>query len=926
MDNIQQAQAGGYAFSPQRASEQVGVTDSLAGLSSGLGKLLNKYAQIKQGNETDFMQAMVDHAAGTIKEQSWLTPEAYTQGVAYSGYVDKQSNLTAALPDISRKVLDSGGDLDAFKAQLQPVIAELGKSLEESGLSGDALLAAQKQNISFVASAMDTFQKQREVELKQKLNETDYKIINSQINAFTVGNADPAELTGRLGLAFEQIKANRTNSKDADPIGTASNLVGDSVKAYAKRANPATPEGQKAIQAIAAFAGSAIAQGMSPKAYNDIQEVLSTKQQEVMDYNSNVKQQEQVALERAFDAGQFKPTSSDFSSRYKEIQGMVAAGTITSAAGNTLIQRTYEFEKRALKESQDSTVALTGDYSSRTAMFGTDADSKSADIIVKQANRVYSNYDQAARFIIKTGLDTQNGAAVTAGFKQYSTQMDVLFSTDPADITKGQIDGTHIQAYQGYVAQVQALQNSGNKHMLGKALDAIQDKDTRDAVEAYFSTGAKVGANVAFDMKEIQRYKEQIIGARSGGVGSQLTGLKAFTVDDIKSGFFAGHMWPILGEADTGKATSWWNNPSDDVLQKRVDVLNQALTAARPELAAMAAQGQVLVTPTQQIRALRELGRVVPIDTGFVTANKGWKDSLRVGNTDTKLSDELLQRSLEVMRDRFHTKFNGYGGRDFKPENVQMTVVGNELLISATDKSGQRMTPLQRYGTSMVNEAAWQINESRKKNGGALPVGTVQAGSKKLVVTKDWNTAFGDELGQAMAASFVRYEGNMSEVRATDKSRPNVVTTSIGIRMDGTHGDWQRKILEGKKNGTEDQVVGAFVKDYYKNFSKFVRDANLPEAKNLNMTGLTNAYIGLGHAMWQGGQQGGGNAYVSMLKLAQSNPEQAIEQFYKSALFKDIDSTSGGKGKTHPRTQMYIQGLMDVAAVYNARAVAALKK
>jgi len=921
---IEQAQATGYSFTPQKVTGGVEVKDPLAGVASGLSNLLGKYAKVKQGNEADFLEGMVDHAAGTIKEQSWLTPDLYNQGLAYSKFIDKQSSLTAALPQLAQETLDEGGDLDAYKTKLKPVLADLAKSLEESGLEGDALVAAQKQNITFAASAMQTYQANREKLLKQAVNETNYRIPNTAVNGWLLAGGTPEDFAGYMAGALEQLRANNQHSDD--PIGVASTFMADSVKALASRANPATPDGQRAIQGIALFANSTAAQGMSPKAYNDIQEVLSKKQQDVMSFNSNVLQQEIIEAERQFDAGTLQFTSQDFTDKYRDIQAKVSAGVIESNAGVQLMNKLQTLESKFFKTGNESTVAMTGSYAQRQALFGTDADSKSTDAIVKQAAKQFGeDYDGAARFIIGTGLKTQNGYAVTAGFKQYMPQMEVLLATKPEDITNGNIDGTHVAAYQGFVRQVQSLQ-SVNPYMLGKALDAVNDKDTRDAMEAYFSTGQNVGKNVQFDMKEIQRYKDQIIATRQGGgLNGAASKGGGFTAEDLKSGFFATHTWPIIGDSNSGKAQSWWSNPSDDVLAKRTQVLNQAWDAARPELAVMEAQGQVLVTPTQKIRALRELGRVVPIDTGFVTANKGWKDSLRVGNTTTKMSDELVQTSLEVIRNRFYDKFNGYGDRKFNKEDVQMTVVGNELLISATDKTGQRMTPLQRYGVSMINETGWQIVEGRKKDGGRLPIGTVATGTKQFTVTKDWQDTFGPELAKDMASSMVRYEGNIGDVRATDPTRPNVRTTSIGIRMDGTHPEWEKKILEARKNGTEDQVVGSFVKDYYKNFGQYVNAANLPEAKNLSLTGLKSAYIALGHAMWQGGQQGGGNTYAGILRTAQQDPKKAMDMFYSSALYKDINSTSKGKGKEHPRTLMYLQGIQDVAAVYNARAVAGLK-
>lgn len=912
---IEQAQATGYSFTPQKVTGGVEVKDPLAGVATGLSNLLGKYAKAKQGNEADFLEGMVDHAAGTIKEQSWLTPDLYNQGLAYSKFIDKQSSLTAALPQLAQETLGAGGDLDAYKAKLKPVLADLAKSLEESGLEGDALVAAQKQNITFVAAAMQTYQSNREVKLQQDLNTATYQINNSSVNMWLAAGGVPEEFEGFMGGALQQISSLRANSNDKDPVGTASAAVADTIKALAGRANPATPEGQRAIQAIAMFTNSGTAQRMSPKAYNDIQEVLSKKQQDVMSYNSNMLTQEVMNAERAYAAGELSFTSKDFTDKYKAIDLQVASGVIEVSAGTALKNRIMELEKKALKEGQESTVALTGDFNARTAVYGTDADSKSADSIVKQAAKQFgSDYDKAAKFIIGTGVRTQNGAAITQGFRQYASQMDVLFSMNPDDLAKGDADGTHVAAYQGYVRQVQALQAGNQQHFLRKALEAISDPDTRDAVEMYFSTGKNVGANTQFDLKEIQRYKDQIITTRqSGGVNGAASKGSGFTAEDLKSGFFATHVWPLVGTVDSGKPSSWWSNPSDDVLAYQAAELNRAWDSARGDVAVAERNGSIFISPEQKIRFLRETGRVIPIDTGIVTANKGWRDSLRFANDDKRyITDEGVTLSLQVIRDRYFNKFNGYGDRKFKKEDIRMSVVGNQLLISATDKQGKGVAPLQRYGQSVIGETAWQIAESRKKDGGKLPIGSVGVGSSKLNVTRDWVHTFGDELAMQVASSIYRFEGNTQGVSATDKSRPNVQTTGIGILV-SKHPEWAKKVLEAQRNGDASAVTGEFVKDYFKTFDKMTAAAELPKPERLNYTGMAPAYVGLANAMWQAGATGGGNSYSKILRVAKTDYDKAVAMFKQSPMYKEIANTPGVKDvDKHPRVQMYIDGIRSV--------------
>ena len=918
---IEQAQAAGYSFTPQKVTGGVDVQDPLAGVQSGLSNLLGKYAKVKQGNESDFMQGMSDVVNKRVKESSWLTPDLYNQGIAYQKFIDEQSKATAAFPQLAEETLAEGGDLDAYHKKITPILQQLGTSLENSGLEGDALVAAQKQNITFVASAMQTFQSNREVAMAQALNTSTYQINNSSVNMWLAAGANPDEFEGFMGGALEQISSLRAKSGDKDPIGTASSAVADTIKALASRANPATPEGQRAIQAIAMFTNSGTAQRMSPKAYNDIQEVLSKKQQDVMSYNSNMLTQEVMNAERAYAAGELSFTSKDFADKYKAIDLQVASGVIEVSAGTALKNRVMELEKKVLKEGQESTVALTGDFNARTALYGTDADSKSADLIVKQAAKQFgSDYDKAAKFIIGTGIRTQNGAAITQGFRQYASQMDVLFSMNPDDLPEGYADGTHVAAYQGYVQQVQALQAGNQQHFLRKALEAISDPDTRDAVEMYLSTGKNVGKNTQFDLKEIQRYKDQIITTRqSGGVNGAASKGSGFTADDLKSGFFATHVWPLIGTADSGKPSSWWSNPSDDVLAYQAAELNRAWDSARGDVAVAERNGSIFISPEQKIRFLRETGRVIPIDTGIVVANKGWRDSLRFANDDKRyITDEGVTLSLQVIRDRYYAKFNGYGDRKFKKEDIRMSVVGNQLLISATDKQGNGVAPLQRYGQSVIGETAWQIAESRKKDGGKLPIGSVGTGNGKLNVTRDWVYTFGDELAMQVASSIYRFEGNTQGVSATDKSRPNVQTTGIGILV-SKHPEWAKKVLEAQRNGDASVVTGEFVKDYFKSFDKMTVAAELPKPERLNYTGMAPAYIGLANAMWQAGATGGGNSYSKILRVAKTDYNQAITLFKQSPMYREIANTPGVKDvDKHPRVQMYIDG---IRSVYGKRPV-----
>lgn len=934
------ADASGYSFTPQtRQASAPTPTDpyeTIKAADAFWGKFVEKKTK---PNDIAFMEGVTDQIAGRVKESSWLTPDSYNQGVEFQKYSEKESQAEAGLTQTARTVLERGGTMDDYHEAIKPMLQELRDHIDTLPKDSEGRKKALQSYVTLNATAFSSFQKNWETKIQQDNNKAQYQTINTAVNKARNADYEPGSFTQLMVNTMDQLVSSNKMLGSKDPTGDASKKMVQSIRAQLTTANPATPEGQRVLSAVSAFARSEEAQKrLATDDYLTLQESVAKGQKDAMAHRAMVLNANFIEYERGVESGTITPTPSAIKGMYDQIILDNKNGLISDDDVVPYLRRVRALEEKLNAGGLDATFAQTSTPAQRAAKWGTDGDSKAADSLLKNyAQKFGEDYVGLAKGLVATGIKSINPKAVGLGFKQLTPTIENIMQRDPDKVDE-QVDGTSKDAWRGFVEIANSLKGK-NTYMLKEALDSFNDKPTRDAVEAYLSSNPNAGKNIAFDMREIQRYKEQVTGTGAGaGSGSYnaAIGPGKFKADDLKSGFFASHIWPVFGDdpQSTVKADRWWHNPRDDVLQQKAAILNQAWDSARPELAAMAANGNILETPGQKIAALRQLKRVTSIDTGLVIMTPQVRDGvtvpLGVNGSEVKLNDADFQATLEAMRDQYVKRFNGYGGRKFDPENVQVAAVGNQILISATDKNGQRVSELQRWGISHVREVAYNTLKNRAGELGAQSIGTVQQQSKKgvqkLDVTQDWLDAFGPDLALKVGASFLKYEGAVDGNVATDPSRPGVVTTGIGIRTDmPERAGWKKKLDDARAKGREqfDIVQGQFVKDYFKDFSKDVQAADLPPMASVNATGLASTYVALAHAKWQGGP-GGAAQYAQILKVAQSDPNKAEELFKKSSMYKEVREKFKGTDN-HERLQMYREGFMNVARLTRAGSLGGLR-
>lgn len=932
------ASASGYSFIPQKQASQPTPTDPYETLKAA-DAFWGKFVEVKtKPNDQAFMEGVADQIAGKVKESSWLTPQSYQHGVEFQKYSEKESQAEAGLTQTARQVLEQGGTLDDYHEAIKPMLQELRDNIDAFPEKSEARQKALKSYVTLNATAFSSFQKNWETKIQQDNNQAQYKQINTAVNKARNTDYEPSAFTQLMVNTMDSLVSSNKLLGSKDPTGDASKKMVQSIRAQLTTANPATPEGQRVLSAVSSFARSEDAQSrLATDDYLTLQEAVAKGQKDAMAHRDMVLNANFIEYERGVEAGTIQPDPATMKGMYDQVILDNKNGLIKDDDVVPYMRRIRAMEEKIFGSQADAGFAQSSTPAARAAKWGTDGDSKAADAILKNyAAKFGEDYVGLAKSMVATGLRSINPKTVGLGFKQLTPTIENIMQRDPDKVDQ-QIDGTSKDAWRGFIEITKSLRGS-SPGMLKEALDAFSDKPTRDAVEAYLSTNPSAGTNIAFDMREIQRYKEQVTGTGAGGGSGSYNaavGPGKFTADDLKSGFFASHVWPFFGDDPQSqvKADRWWKNPRGAVLQQKATILNQAWDSARPELAAMAANGNILETPGQKIAALRQLKRVTSIDTGLVIMTPQVRDGVTVplgsGGKEIKLSDAAFQSTLETMRDQYYKKFNGYDHRKFDVEDVQIAAVGNQILISATDKNGKRVSDIQRWGISHIREVAYNTLAAQWGNKSSNSIGVVQQqtkrGLKKLDVTSDWVAAFGQDLALKAGASFLKYEGSVDN-EATDKSRPDIVTAGIGIRVDmPERAGWKKKLDEAKVKGQAayDAVQGQFVREYFKDFKKDVEAADLPPIASVNATGLHSTYIALAHAKWQAGPKGA-EQYARILKVAQSDPKKAEDLFKQSRMYNEITQKFGGKD-SHPRLQMYREGFENVAKLTRAGSLGGLR-
>lgn len=911
-------QANGYTFAPSYVPEaNKGQDPALKNLDERLSSFTQKFidAKYKEDN-TAFMQGIIDKSAGQVQESSWLTPDSYRQGVAYKDVADSNSGASAKIQQLAQDEINKENpSLNSFNESVKGVMAEVNNELRKKGLTGSALELAQKQIIHTAISAQGAFQKELELRNERNINTAGSTTMNTAFNTLDASQYAPGTIQTVLGNTQQALtELYKTDKNEKDPVGRANKMLLEGLKGKLANANAGTADGQQAIANINAYLRSDHAIGTFGKAYPDATVAMAGKIKEVQGYNSSTLSMQFREMERQVNNGMITPTHEEYQQKYMGILGMLASGTLTHEDANKLYGQLWEVEKGQYKDTTKNAALMSLDPTVRMGIVGADHNSKQTDVWFQTVGSTIANSGQRALAGIEFGIQANNPNLVTRASKEFAPAINSMLLADPKKFDE-QVPTEYKDTWRTFGATYQNARQS-NPAFATAMLDGLPE-DQRVAVEQMMLSGNRLlGRNVQADMEEMKGIMETRTAKQAaGGFAGAFTRKDQFTADDFKESIITGRLLPIIGMGDrnTVGADNYWNRMNEQGRDRLAHLANNAAAKAMPEMNAMEARGMLIDTKPQKIKALVDLGYLMRTDTGAVGMTPKFKTAMMDGYKKVAgygMSEELASRTLSVIQDDYWNKFNGKGGRDFDREDVVVEVDGSIMRVYAYKNGANLPYEQQKWGVSHLWERAYNIEQADKKKSETVPIGEVQYGRNSLPIMPKLQDTFKGGLTSDIVSSLIRFEGNTgAKVNTPDKNRPEIQTVGMGVRIDGKFGNEpERKAIKNATTKQEyDTAMNNFLAKYYAGFDKLVSSAGLPPMEQANAKGGRTAYIALANAHYQ--SPGAGQEYASILTQAKTDLPGAQERLKKSMVFKDLNSTSNGKGLQADRFRFYNEGL-----------------
>lgn len=912
---------GGFGFAADQTAKAARTDTSMIGMFDKVSSFAQKFVQQRsQEDGAEFMQGVIDQVGGTVKEQSIFTPDSYMQGQQYAKVTDELSAGTTGLYAAGIEAATAGTpEAQAqYQQKVSDLVGQMNRSIQEKGLTGEALQLAQKQILNTATNAMVVYQKEFDLQQTRLGAVTNAKQSNMMIQNIKANNYDQASMSAFVKDKFDAAHLVASNDKnDKDPVSTAGKQVVEAAQQDLSIANPQTPEGQRIIAGWWKFAQTEQALALGT-AYNDLSATVVKKTKEMQDHNSAVIGMEHSKLERAVDAGQQPLTRDGYTALRNDLFGKVNNATISTQDGLTRLNELNNIEAKQYKEEVSDSVLLSPDPAVRAA-HGLNANEAAANHWYKKFGGTFPDANSRSNAMIQWGVTSNNPNLITAATKEILPTFDAMLSV-PIDQFDKVITVAQKKEYSDWMDSFRAakLKSPGLAY---KMLDAFSP-DMRAAVDTVIDE-PYAGRNAAADMRTMQTVIEQRKNTvAAGGFAGSFTGSFKFTDDDLTSSmwdrlapsFLGGQAGDFSGESAL-RARNFWMQPNPEGRQYVRNQLNLALQGpAKDYLIKQERNGLLIDTPKQVAAALINGKFALPIETGAAVINPVWYEKVQQGfdaRYKFKLADSDISAAISTLQDDYFRKFGNANLRDFDQEDVQAVVVGDILTLRAYKNGAALPYTVQKWGVSHVLERAKNVLDARANIAAPPITGSVMHGKQSMDLTPDWDRTFTGGLKQHIAQSLLQHEGSTMQTHTPDKGRPNLQTIGMGVNISGDMAKepLRAAVIAAHQSGNKaaiDKATGAFIADYYKGFPKLVASAGLPPMEKSNTVNGTAAYVALANAHYQSPMAG--TEYAKLLQVAKTDPAKAKQMFRSSAAYVDISKASGGKAEKNARVKLYDSG------------------
>lgn len=884
------ANAQGYGVSVDKSDF---MRDSMPNLLSAVGKVMDianteafRKGQTDQASDMLNMNNTVDSAAALIKESSWLTRDAYSQGVKYQEYTEGQLETQAAIQKQVAASVTNGDTIDVFSQKIKPHLASLNKKMHSFNLQGKAKELAQDQILAYTVNAQQQYQSAAEGRAKLLFDRGVAQEASGAIGMLT--NAQSADdVIGTLENT-SKILTNTTAAFDPKTSvqATASYMAGI-VEEFSGRVVGASPVDAMRIDATLGWLyNSPEAKKLPLKERSNMIDSMTKAQDKVHEFNYNQVNVQIDTAERSFrEQGVFD--SDMISNGLDYVADGEAGGTISTSHARALRKRLGNFYTAADKDTPKLHAYLTA---TGAELDGQGLNRVTADkAMYAQMLNAASGHPMANMATIGQGMLLNRPGLVQLGSKGAVQMFESRLGMSSEQLLEDEGAGVANEANKSMGDTFKKFIGDGRIDLAYKMLDAFQDPIQKEVMRiAWSEEGPTPDLGTEFSM----RYESLYNGIAAGGDDNYNV---TFTPDAINMGW--------LGKVSNAASSDRWYGQSDAMkewqvrnIQETYNLHGKSLFKANRQRFAKDEDG------SGAIRAMLSAGLLINTKTQVLAVSPQQRMSMGGG---VAASDDRIIKGMDAIAEDAIVRVGKVEPHLFSlvknkvdRENIHIEVTNSGVIVGAMDDDGRTIGSPMYYSHGDVYKLSTPAADAT-----VMYSGDINTAGFKFKVEADDGTFGSNTLKTSTLKHLFVQEGYHNSTRASDPSRPDVVTFGHGVTPSAAKdmlGESKAAKFEeaAKDKGSEEyqKYFNEFTNSYFKSLKGLSVEAGLPEPSNdVSTLRYKGAYLAIADVMYHGGISGGGNAMVKILNLAKSDKNAARKLMQQQPFYIQTGKDSGRK-------------------------------
>jgi hypothetical protein len=804
------------------------VVPKAVGIFTGVMNTANEAAfkegQADRAADAQHMSGAVDQTAALVAERSWLTRDAYEQGVKYQDFTETQLDIQQRIQQQSSESAEAGDSVEVFSNKIKKHLATLNDRVHSSGLQGQARAAAQDQLLGYIATTQKAYQGDLEAVTTDRI-----KRGASQQSAATVEAV--AKSGGDVGAVLTHLQTNWVNANSSaslidrkKSLSIASKNQAGTIENILAKVNPSSPQDNETVNGISVWLDQT-EHGMDPDVVDQLRGKIDSTMQLTRGVNASILADRGNALAESISTGGALDVTS--ASRYE--QDLRNAGATQRISTSDMQSQLGALSKLRIKANKAMGEVISAvDMQPQQRLAAGITDSKHAKSYSQYAAKLYANDPlKVGPALIQQGVDFSNPELIKQGVGYLINPL----LTKTAGRTGAELANEDNTEAEQSLRVITGLFNGnmGNTGLQGTLLKGMPEGDERTA---FFNILAE---NKTLDMptfaNKFAEEKVRVKQRRESGVATKITFDSKF-IDDNSSAFGQ------LGGLNSATGSEWFHAVSDEVktnqaaeltdhYKRNAGVLKDRgwnIDTPAMAMAAMRSEGMLIRMPQGEIpmstlgrqmftgtsgkldvektqATLIELGERMVIDKGEFARTQSVFSALTGGDLasgDNTISDMMrgtngiLSSKLNIDNMRYDITDGGVTVQAYTDEGTP--IAGAKHHYPAWEVREAVNKPLEPGAISNAvasipgRVSAWRREYITKQTSGNGPVidkvmsGTY--GDRDLVeIYPDTNKVFGGSnyVKSAVHRQLYADENFIKTPRATDPARPEVITVGYGV-------------------------------------------------------------------------------------------------------------------------------------------------